>query len=41
MCTFYLAVKKFFVFTTIRGQDFQFGKEPESNERNYPAKETL
>ncbi len=40
LCTFYLPVKKIFVFTGIRTQDFQFEKEPESDELNHPAKET-
>ncbi len=39
LCTFYLTALKIFVFTGIQTQDFQLGKEPESDEFNHPAKE--
>ncbi len=41
LCTFFLPTLNIFVFTGIRTQDIQFGKEPESDELNHPAKETL
>ncbi len=41
LCTFYLPVLKIFISTGIRTKNFQFGKEPESDELNHPAKETL
>ncbi len=37
----FASFKKFYVFTEIRTQDFQFGKEPESDKLKQPDKETL
>ncbi len=41
LCTFYLPALNIFVFTGIQTQDFQFEKEPESDELNHSVKKTL
>ncbi len=40
MYLLFASLKHFYVLTGIRTQDFQFGKEPQSDELNHPAKET-